>query len=314
MNEPTLSRQTVAYMIQIFDSMYQEVTPLVRGMFDIEQLATTLFAMGLDQQFISVCRHGFGWDFKRLFPALYEGSFFSRYDDGKVLGQARLKGFATFLCGAFAQYPNLRTKLNDQFDQSLLRDGYRFDGQCLVEVTADTSVPQELANLPNRESLVDDVSSEMRDGCVAVLFIDLDHFKEVNDRLSHAHGDECLVSIVRTISDVLRHRGKLYRVGGDEFCAMLPNFTTDEAETTAERVRKTIDALPPFGGRVKVTTTIGVAASDRKGSSADALVKAADEAMYVAKHTGKNRVRTWPPDKKEAAEADANRHRQRNRR
>lgn len=311
MNEPTLSRQTVAYMIQIFDSMYQEVTPLVRGMFDIEQLATTLFAMGLDQQFISVCRHGFGWDFKRLFPALYEGSFFSRYDDGKVLGQAHLKAFAIFLSGAFAQHRNLRTHLNDQFEKSLLRDGYRFDGRSLVEVTADTSVPQELANLPDRKSLVDDLS-QMRDGCVAVLFIDLDHFKEVNDRLSHAHGDECLVSIVGTVSDVLRHRGKLYRVGGDEFCAMLPNSTTDEAEATAERIRKTIDALPLFGGRVKVTTSIGVAASDRKGSSANALVKAADEAMYVAKHTGKNRVRTWPPDKKEVAEADANRHRRGN--
>lgn len=65
-------------------------------------------------------------------------------------------------------------------------------------------------------------------------------FKQVNDQLSHAQGDECLVTIVRTIADVLRHKGKLYRVGGDEFCVMLRNFCVDEAGVTAERIRKSI--------------------------------------------------------------------------
>jgi len=317
MAEPSLSRVTVALMIQSFDTMYRRLTRMIPGMFDIDQLAMTLFAMGFDQDFISRCRYQYGWDFKTLFPALDDGSFYGSRPDGhaRAKGQLHLVGFATFLCGAFRQYPALRTPLNDHFERSLLNDGYRFDGTNLVPVNMDTSVPQELAKLPNRESLLCDLSSQMRDAYAAVLFIDLDHFNDVNDKLSHAHGDECLASVVRIISDVLRHRGRLYRVGGDEFCAMLPNCFTEEAAATAERIRKSIDALKPFFGMVKVTTSIGVAASDRKElSAADTLVKAADEAMYVAKHTAKNRVRTWPPDKTEAAEAEANRHKRVNKR
>ena len=128
--------------------------------------------------------------------------------------------------------------------------------------------------------------------------------------MSHAKGDECLVTVVRTISEVLRHKGKLYRVGGDEFCAILPNFCSDEAGVTAERIRACIDGLKAFGGKVKVTASIGVAASDRvEVTTAHALVTSADQAMYVSKFTTKNRVCVWPPDEKDAAEAEASRKR-----
>jgi diguanylate cyclase (GGDEF)-like protein len=306
---PPLSSATVAHMIQLFDSMYRAPTPLVHPMFDIEQLSTTLFAMGFDHEFISGCQYRYYWNFKSLFPALYDGSFYGSRVDGRSRGQGDLRGFATFLCGAFVQHSALRTSLNNLFEQSLLRDGYRFVGRSLVEVKMDMSVVPHLAELPNRESLLSDVSSRLQaDVCVAVVFIDLDHFKQVNDQLSHAQGDACLVKVVRTISDVLRHRGRLYRVGGDEFCAMLPNFCADEANVTAERIRKSIDALKPFGGKAKVTASIGVAVSDSKQlSDANALVKAADEAMYVSKFTTKNRVCVWPPDQKDAAQAEVNR-------
>jgi len=308
---PPLSTVTVAHMIQLFESMYRAPTvwSFAPSVFDIEQLSTTLFAMGFDQEFISACQYRYYWNFKSLFPALYDGSFFADRVDGRSRGQGYLRGFATFLCGAFVQHPALRTQLNDPFEQSLLRDGYRFDGRWLVEVTTDTSVVPELSELQNRESLLRELSSRLQgDSCVAVLFIDLDHFKRVNDQLSHAQGDLCLVAVVRTISDVLRHRGKLYRVGGDEFCAMLPNFIVEEAAATAERIRRSIDVLGPFGGTVKVTASIGVAVSDRKQlSAADALVRAADEAMYVSKFTTRNRVCVWPPDQRDAAQAEVNR-------
>jgi diguanylate cyclase (GGDEF)-like protein len=306
---PPLSSVTVAYMIRLFDSMYSAPTPLVHPMFDIEQLSTTLFAMGFDQEFISACQYRYYWNFKSLLPALHDGSFYGRRVGGLSKGQGDLRGLATFLCGAFLQHSPLRTSLNNLFEQSLLRDGYRFEGQSLVEINLDTSLVPELSELEDRESLLRDMSSQLQgDGCVAVVFIDLDNFKQVNDRLSHAQGDECLVTVVRTISEVLRHRGKLYRVGGDEFCAMLPNFCVDEAGVTAERIRKSIDALKPFGGVVKVTASLGVAVSDRKElSTADALVRAADQAMYVSKFTTKNCVCIWPPDQKDAAQAEVNR-------
>lgn len=262
-------------------------------MFDLDQLSTTMFAMGFDQEFITACEYQYGWSFKSIFASLYDRSV-----RGETSGQDYLRGFATFLCGAFAQHSQLRTNLNDAFERSLLNDGYRFNGRDLVEVGVDTSVAPELSELNDRDGLLEDVSALFEeDTNVAVMFIDLDHFKQVNDQLSHADGDKCLVTIVRTISAVLLHKGRLYRVGGDEFCAMLPNFSQEEAVATAERIRKAVDDLRAFGGKVKVTVSVGVAVSSDKGlAQADALVKAADEAMYVSKFTTKNRVCLWPPN------------------
>ena len=280
--------------------------------FDIDKLAIVLFGMGFDQGFINVCRTGYHWNFKALLPSLYDGTFYGDRFRGHPTGQEHLMGFATFLSGAFAQYEIHRIPLNEHFEQSLLKDGYRFDrgSQRLVQVGLDTLASPELAQLPDRASLVRDISSVLEgEGC-AVAFIDLDDFKPVNDRLSHAQGDECLATIVRAICGVLRQKGKLYRVGGDEFCAALPNFTIEEALATAERVRHAIDDLPPFGNQVKVTASIGVAASHGKTPlSAERLVKEADDAMYVSKFTTKNRVSGWPPDPTEAAQAEANRRR-----
>jgi len=297
---PPLSRSTVAHMIQIFYSMYRAPTPLVPSMFNIEQLPTTLFAMGFDQEFINTCEYQYGWGFQSIVTSLYDGSLRG--------GQDYLRGFATFLCGAFTQHSQLRTNLNDAFERSLLNDGFRFNGRDLVEVGVDTSLAPELSELNDRESLLEDVSALLEDDrSVAVVFIDLDHFKQVNDQLSHSDGDKCLVTIVRTISAVLLHKGRLYRVGGDEFCAMLPNFSKEEAAATAERVRKAVDDLRAFGGKVKVTLSVGVAVSSDKGlAQADALVKAADEAMYVSKFTTKNRVCLWPPNPQELTLAQTN--------
>jgi PleD family two-component response regulator len=95
----------------------------------------------------------------------------------------------------------------------------------------------------------------------------------------------------------------LYRYGGDEFCALLPNFSISEARATAERIRAAIDTENP-GDPVKVTCSIGVASSETDGLDKPAtIVKAADDAMYVSKHTTKNSVSIYPPSplQKEAA-------------
>ena len=86
-------------------------------MFNIEQLPTTLFAMGFDQEFINTCEYQYGSSFQSIFTSLYDGSLRG--------GQDYLRGFATFLCGAFTQHSQLRTNLNDAFERSLLNDGYR---------------------------------------------------------------------------------------------------------------------------------------------------------------------------------------------
>jgi diguanylate cyclase (GGDEF)-like protein len=106
----------------------------------------------------------------------------------------------------------------------------------------------------------------------------------------------------------LLNKGKLFRIGGDEFCLLLPNFSAAEASATAERIRKIVDSFPPFGCVVKVTASIGVADSETvELKTPEDLVHAADQAMYVAKFTGENRVCLYPPTPAEAEAAAENR-------
>jgi len=295
----------VALRVYLCQSMFQRPAPFRDPRFDISKLSTSLYGMGFDRDFLLKCEYQYFWNFASLFPALHDGSFYGNRVGGQSRGQGDLRGFATFLCGTFADAPWHRTELNDRFEESLRNDGYQFVGRRLVETGLDTTVPGEIASLPNKGVLRDELRTQMQIGeLVAILFLDLDHFKEVNDKVSHAEGDRCLTEVVRVIAPLLRRKGKLYRIGGDEFCAMLPNFSAPEATATAEGLRKLIDALPPFGGVVKVTASIGVATSNATGlETPEALINAADEAMYVAKFTTENRVCLWPPEPSEARQA-----------
>jgi diguanylate cyclase (GGDEF)-like protein len=162
-----------------------------------------------------------------------------------------------------------------------------------------------LAELPNKESLELNLVAQMESGrTVSAVFVDLDGFKQVNDQLGHAEGDRCLVEVAAAMSKVIDGRGRLYRVGGDEFCIILPNPSGSDATADAERVRLSIDRLRPFGGTTKVTASIGVATSCPELTDAKALIAAADEAMYISKWTTKNCVTTWPPAEAARQRAD----------
>ena len=152
-----------------------------------------------------------------------------------------------------------------------------------------------LSRLPKKDHLIEDLNTAAKtSGCIAVIVVDLDNFKTVNDTKGHTQGDACLERIVRTIGNILGRKGTLYRWGGDEFAVILPDFSTDEGHSTAERIRRAIEEAKP-GGDILVTASIGLAGSDHfKGASPDQLLEAADKAMYVSKKGGKNRVSSWP--------------------
>jgi diguanylate cyclase (GGDEF)-like protein len=153
-----------------------------------------------------------------------------------------------------------------------------------------------LTEIPNRESLERALAAHLENGrTVSAVFIDLDGFKQVNDQYGHDEGDRCLVEVATVMAKVIDAKGRVYRVGGDEFCIMLPNLSGSDATVNAEHVRLSIDRLKPFGGATKVTASIGVATSCAKLTDAKALIAAADDAMYVSKWTTKNCVTTWPP-------------------
>jgi diguanylate cyclase (GGDEF)-like protein/PAS domain S-box-containing protein len=131
---------------------------------------------------------------------------------------------------------------------------------------------------------------------LALLMIDIDHFKHINDQYGHAAGDECLRETTRCIQEYLRPTDIAGRYGGEEFIVLLPRVTTKEACQIADRICSGIAAKPIEIGNqsISITVSIGVAEMDETTSSLDALVQSADKAMYEAKHAGRNRFAFCP--------------------
>jgi len=138
---------------------------------------------------------------------------------------------------------------------------------------------------------------------IAVLMIDVDHFKQFNDSYGHQRGDVCLREVAAAIADGLFHPDDLaVRYGGEEFAVILPRTSTDNAARVAERIRLAVlemrspHVTAPLG---VVTVSVGVAAAFPVASGdPDAVVKAADEALYLSKGEGRNRTTlldvNWP--------------------
>jgi diguanylate cyclase (GGDEF)-like protein/PAS domain S-box-containing protein len=155
----------------------------------------------------------------------------------------------------------------------------------------------ELTGLPNRRAflavLADHLASRRReDSRGALLVLDLDRFKELNDTLGHAVGDRVLVHAARAMEDRLRTTDYLGRLAGDEFAVLLPRATEEQAVQVAqalgERLRE--EALPTARGVSQVSASIGVVPlSGPAGASVDRALQCADDAMYAAKAAGRDR-------------------------
>ncbi|MHB1102575.1 MAG: GGDEF domain-containing protein [Devosia sp.] len=127
---------------------------------------------------------------------------------------------------------------------------------------------------------------------LALLVLDLDHFKSINDRFGHDVGDRVLVAFATVAEACARPADQLYRMGGEEFCFILPDTTLLDAIAVAERVRKAFadNSVQTGRGRASATVSIGVAMTDHAGCDLELLLAAADAAVYEAKARGRNRV------------------------
>ncbi|MBC3954921.1 putative bifunctional diguanylate cyclase/phosphodiesterase [Pseudomonas triticifolii] len=133
-------------------------------------------------------------------------------------------------------------------------------------------------------------------GMLAVMFLDIDHFKRINDSLGHDAGDELLKVIAERIRSATRVQDVVSRFGGDEFCILLsiPNY--EEARHLAHRVmQKMKEPIALAGRRMVMTTSIGIAVFPRDGATCDELLKHADLALYQSKGNGRNRVNFFSP-------------------
>ena len=147
-----------------------------------------------------------------------------------------------------------------------------------------------LTGLYNRRSFNAKAPSEPQQGD-AVLFLDIDHFKQLNDRFGHAIGDQVLSMMARAVQSILPTSALLARQGGEEFVVFLPASVGD-AVLHAERIRKTVADLrfPTIGSDLTVTTSVGIARVVHQGERLSDLCREADRALYLAKARGRNRV------------------------
>jgi len=125
---------------------------------------------------------------------------------------------------------------------------------------------------------------------LSLLFLDLDHFKQVNDRYGHPVGDAVLLSVSSAVKAVCAAKGRCYRWGGDELAVLLPNYSSAEAASLAERIRQAVSKLECQNYPHSTTVSVGVACYPKTSPTGEKLVEDADKAMFQAKQQGRDRV------------------------
>ncbi|MCU7375178.1 GGDEF domain-containing protein [Paucibacter sp. O1-1] len=136
------------------------------------------------------------------------------------------------------------------------------------------------------------VADRRRHGAACALFIDLDHFKQVNDGAGHAAGDTILKKVAQVLRDCVRAGDTVGRLGGDEFAVLLPACGLDRALLIAEQMRYgvALEGVCESDPTLRVTASIGVVEIDASHRSLAEVLEAADQACYAAKHAGRNVV------------------------
>ncbi|MDO1559922.1 PleD family two-component system response regulator [Brevundimonas sp. 2R-24] len=167
-----------------------------------------------------------------------------------------------------------------------------------LDQSLEMAVTDPLTGLHNRRYMTSQaealVARAARGGdAVSALLLDIDHFKSINDTFGHDVGDEVLVEFAVRLATNVRAIDLPCRYGGEEFVVIMPGASMTDAERVAERIRLHVSAAPftvRDGRSIPVTISIGVAATLGEGDTPEALMKRADQALYEAKTTGRNRV------------------------
>lgn len=194
-----------------------------------------------------------------------------------------------------------------QHETTLLQLHQRLETQLQVVVN-EKSALQELAardpltGLYNRRSLdavfPREIARAKRDDkLIAVVMIDLDHFKRVNDQYGHAAGDDVIMALAELLKKGVRESDLICRYGGEEFVAIMPSMSLNQALERVECWRKQLEAMRVISGdfRISITLSAGIAIFPHHGKTADLLLNRADEMLYKSKLEGRNRITVYMP-------------------
>jgi len=174
------------------------------------------------------------------------------------------------------------------------------DKRDVIEQRRKSVFSDHLTGVANRRAFFEAAELELARSryaprSTALILVDADHFKRVNDVHGHPGGDAVLRQLGRLLAGTFRQIDVVARIGGEEFAVLLPSSSLDEAVAVAERLRRQVEAQTvPFDGTwIGCTISAGVAASADETLTLDALMKRADQALYAAKENGRNRVERW---------------------
>jgi diguanylate cyclase (GGDEF)-like protein/PAS domain S-box-containing protein len=243
----------------------------------------------------------------------------------EVLLPLDARGAHPELRGAFLQSPHARTMGSGLELSARRKDGsllpvdvslspvHTPDGPLIIAAVRDVSVQRSvqdqlrhlalhdaLTGLPNRVLLLEHLSEKIAElervhGCVAVMFVDVDRFKQVNDQYGHTVGDEVLNKVATRLQRCLRPQDTVARLGGDEF-AVACGLVNDEREALvlAERIVRAMDPPLQLDGRVlQISVSVGVAVARSSAAAGADLLRYADTAMYQAKQRGRHRIEVF---------------------
>jgi two-component system cell cycle response regulator len=181
----------------------------------------------------------------------------------------------------------LRARVRNQIRRKRYQERLRAD----LDRSLEMAVTDPLTGLRNRRYTRRHLEGVLRQGGAAVLLLDVDRFKAVNDTYGHAAGDVVLREVAERLRAQIRASDVVARYGGEEFLVVMAGASAEEAEVVAERLRAAVCATPVLldTRKLQVTVSIGIAIAEA-GTGPDALVGAADEALYRAKGNGRNQV------------------------
>ena len=191
-------------------------------------------------------------------------------------------------------------RVDNLISNKRLHDKVREQKQALLKL----AMKDQLTTCHNRHSLVENAPRYINDSIryehpLSVMILDLDFFKEINDKHGHDAGDRVLADIGRLLMKSCRQGDFVSRIGGEEFLIILPHCREDDAVNKGKHLRSMIESSNPGG--LKLTASIGIAClSEEHGAEFDSLYKSADEAVYHSKNNGRNRV-TLISNKKKAS-------------
>ncbi len=174
----------------------------------------------------------------------------------------------------------------------------------LQEKLKEQATCDPLTGLYNRRYLNDILAKEISRACrdetpLVFILLDLDHFKQVNDTYGHAGGDKALVALGKLLMEYTRTNDFAFRYGGEEFMVLLPNVDLQTARKRATELLALVRELDieHEGLSIPLTTSIGIASFPQHGNSAEAVLLAMDDALYQAKHRGRDRVEVYKEEK-----------------